>query len=109
MDYKVYESCIQQCIQTAQQAEFCINECMKDQNTDVLRCIQLNRDCADICLFASQMMMRGSENAALACELCATICEDCAEECNKHSEMQHCIDCAKACEECAAACRKILN
>ena len=70
------------------------------------RCIQLNRDCANICLTASQLMSRDSDYGKHL-NFCAMICDACAEECEKHKNMEHCKLCAQACRKCAQECRKM--
>ena len=70
------------------------------------RCIELDRDCADICRFAAALMARGSEEAEHICEHCAEVCRRCAEECRKH-KMDHCQECAEACERCAEECERM--
>ncbi len=70
------------------------------------RCIELDRDCADICAMAAILMSRGSEYAKEMCALCAEICRDCGEECSKH-QMSHCQECAKTCMKCAEECERM--
>ena len=48
------------------------------------RCIELDRDCADLCALAVRLMSRGSDFAARLCAVCAEVCEACACECTKH-------------------------
>jgi len=48
------------------------------------RCIELDRDGADICSLAAQFMSRGSKFAGKICALCAEICQACGDECAKH-------------------------
>lgn len=72
----------------------------------MVTCIQLDRDCADICRLASALMARNSPYAAQVCQLCAKICTACADECAKH-EHDHCQECAKACRRCAEECSKM--
>jgi hypothetical protein len=71
----------------------------------MVRCIQLDHDCAAMCRLAAEMMSRGSEFAREICALCASICQACAEECSKHSGMEHCKECADRCFRCAEECR----
>lgn len=72
----------------------------------MVRCIELDRDCADFCRFAAQLMSRGSESAGDICALCAEVCQACGEECAKHDSMEHCRECAEACRRCAEECRE---
>ena len=70
------------------------------------RCIELDRDCADICAMAAILMSRGSEYAKELCALCAKVCRDCGEECSKH-QTDHCQECATACMKCAEECERM--
>lgn len=71
------------------------------------RCIALDIDCAEACVFAASLMGRGSEAAKAACQVCAQICEMCGQECERHKHMQHCLECAEACRRCADECRRM--
>ena len=70
------------------------------------RCIELDRDCADICSLAVQFMARGSKYAEKLCALCAEICKACGDECAK-SKLEHCQRCAEACHKFADECNKM--
>jgi hypothetical protein len=72
----------------------------------MVRCIELDRDCADICSLAAQLMSCGSAYSAKIFALCAEICQACGDECAKH-KMDHCQQCAKACHKCAEECWEI--
>lgn len=69
-------------------------------------CIQLDMECAAVCVAAAQLMSLGSEKAHEICKICAAICEKCGAECGKH-DAHHCIECAVICKDCANECRKI--
>ena len=82
--------------------------CLGEDNIKMLaRCIQLDRDCADICRLAMAFMARDSEFAQRVCAMCADICQACGDECAKHSHMEHCVRCATACHRCAEECRRM--
>ena len=84
--------------------ENCAAECLRE--TDVapmVRCISIDRDCADICTQAARLLQRKSEIAHQYLLICEEICNMCAEECAMHDH-QHCQECAAACRKCAAAC-----
>lgn len=70
------------------------------------RCIQLDMECAAICLASAQLMSLGSEKAIDICRICADICKACGEECGKHNA-EHCKECARVCNECTEECRKM--
>jgi Domain of Unknown Function (DUF326) len=102
-----YQSCIKACQECVIACESCATACLN--NADVkamILCIQLDRDCADMCSLTSQLMARDSLHAAKACALCATICQACADECAEH-KMDHCQHCAATCQKCADECKKM--
>jgi hypothetical protein len=69
-------------------------------------CIQLDRDCADMCHLAEVLMARESGLVDEFCRLCAIVCQACAEECLKHHH-EHCQQCAQACQRCADECNSL--
>lgn len=91
-------------IECALTCEACEAACLNEENITLLaRCIELNRDCADICLQAARLVHRDSEISDEYLMVCEKICRMCAEECNKHSH-EHCKLCAESCLACADAC-----
>lgn len=107
MPSKQYESCIEACNECVTACEQCAVSCLHEQDIKMMvRCIELDRDCADICSLAAQFMSRGSTYAAKLCALCADICQACGDECAKH-KAEHCQQCAKACHKCAEECRNM--
>ncbi|HYC71352.1 MAG TPA: four-helix bundle copper-binding protein [Opitutaceae bacterium] len=102
-----YHSCIEACHACLVECEHCATACLGEQDVKMMvRCIALDRSCAEICALAVREMARGSEFAERACQLCAEICDACGEECVRH-EADHCQRCAEACRRCAEACREI--
>ena len=107
MPHENYQGCIEACNACAVACEHCASECLdEDDVKKMVRCIELDRSCADICALAAREMSRGSEFAARICTLCAEICQQCGDECARHN-MEHCKECAKACYHCAEECRKM--
>jgi hypothetical protein len=100
----------------------CIEACQKCHNT----CLQLAMshsqesggphlepahfrlmiDCAAICQFAADFMLRGSHFLDQTCQLCAAICELCAQGCEQAGGM---ADCAQSCRRCAESCRQVIE
>jgi hypothetical protein len=108
MSHEKFQSCIDACIECATQCDHCTSECLKEDDVKMLsRCIQLERECSQMCLNAAKIMMLGSEHSGDECATCAEYCDRCAEECEKHSHMEHCKKCAEACRKCAKECRVI--
>jgi hypothetical protein len=90
----------------AQACETCMSACLDESDvTAMAHCIELDRDCADICLLAAKLLIRDSEIAHKYLVICEAICRLCAEECSRHTHI-HCKQCAAACNECAEACHK---
>ena len=88
--------------------EYCATCDLHEQNVKTMAsCVQINRDCANICWTASQFMSRDSEYVKQICNVCADICEACAKECERYTDMDHCQKCAQACRRCAKECRKM--
>lgn len=97
---------ILQLAECAATCEMCYTACLnEDDVTMMARCIELDRECADICRLTASILTRDSENKEKYVQLCAEICAACADECGKHDH-EHCRKCSTMCEECAAACRK---
>lgn len=89
----------------AQTCNACFNACLNEEDVAMMaRCIELDRECSDICYLTASLVARDSENIEKYLALCAEICELCAEECGKH-EADHCKECAEACKRCAEVCR----
>jgi hypothetical protein len=101
---EILNDCIQAC-------NSCLTDCLLEQEIAMLvDCIELDRDCADICSLTSQYLSRDSRFAPKLAEQCAVVCDACAKECEKHADhMEHCKQCALICRSCAAECRKIAS
>lgn len=99
----------------AQVCTSCADACLAEPMVaDLVRCIRLNLDCADVCHATGQVLTRQTTTeAALWRDLvnaCRTACIICAEECDRHADMhEHCRICADHCRECARACDSLLQ
>ena len=88
---------------------------LSEQNvTELVRCIRLCQDCADVCTAAAGVISRQAEYDANVIkpllEACAAVCKNCGDECERHAQMhQHCRVCAEACRRCEHVCRELLN
>jgi len=99
----------------------CTQACIADtdadlgeQNvTEMVTCIRLCLDCADICTATVAILSRPAEHDLNATRLlvgaCAAICQSCGDECERHAHMLHCRVCAEACRRCDRACRDLLD
>lgn len=103
-----YHACIEACVECWVACEMCSDACLDEPHPEkMVRCIRLDRDCAEACQAAVRVMVRGGEHAADVCRMCAELCEACAAECEQHSDHDHCRICAEACRRCAEECRKM--
>ncbi|MDG5789369.1 four-helix bundle copper-binding protein [Evansella sp. AB-P1] len=85
----------------------CFDSCLEEKDLNgMAECIRLDRECADICGYLEQALLRGTPFASQLAKVCAEICEACGNECKKHSH-DHCQKCAEACFRCAEECRKL--
>ena len=86
-----------------------------EQNvTEMVTCIRLCLDCADICTATVRVTSRQTDYDANVnrplLEACAAICRSCGDECERHARMhEHCRVCAEACRRCERACRELLD
>ncbi|MCP3738929.1 four-helix bundle copper-binding protein [Rossellomorea sp. BNER] len=100
-----YKECIQACFACLEACNVCFHASLKEDEK-MAKCIELDRECAEICSYAVCAMQRSSIFAKQICALCAEICDACGTECKSHDH-QHCQDCAEACFRCAEECRKM--
>ena len=99
----------------------CAQACNADTDADLseqdlpemVRCIRLCLDCADVCDAAGAILSRPASYdihvARPLVEACAAICKSCGDECERHAHMPHCRVCAEACRRCERACRELLD
>jgi hypothetical protein len=86
-----------------------------EQNvTEMVKCIRLCLDCADICTATVGVTSRQTEDDANVTrpllQACVAICKSCGDECERHARMhEHCRVCAEACRRCEQACRELLD
>jgi hypothetical protein len=99
----------------------CAQACTADVDHDLseqhvpelVRCIRLCLDCADICAATVAVTSRQTEPDSRVTEplleACVAICKSCGDECELHGRMhEHCRVCAEACRRCEQACRDLL-
>lgn len=100
------QSTLSQCIEAC---ENCATSCLSEDNVGKMaNCIQLDRDCADICALTLRFIARGSDYKRSMVQQCINICKACEAECRKHDH-EHCQQCAEACHACHKACEEYLN
>jgi hypothetical protein len=107
--------CIEACAECEQTCTICSDACLAEKNVgEMVACIRLNLDCADVCHVTGILMTRPSHRDAPALraqlQACIEICDACGSECGRHSDhMEHCRICADACRICADACRSMIS
>ena len=110
MNYPQFKECIDACLECAMECERCSSACLKEDDVkSMVNCIQLDRDCADVCTLTARLLARGSEHGIHMMKECAEICGKCAAECKKYSHMEHCKRCAEACKKCAEVCQTMAS
>lgn len=80
---------------------------------DLVKCIRLCLDCADVCATTAAVIIRQTEFDSNAIrpllEACATTCRISGDECERHAHLhEHCRLCAEASRRCERACRELL-
>jgi Domain of Unknown Function (DUF326) len=98
----------------AQACTACADDCLSEQDVqELVKCIRLNLDCADVCVATARVASRQTEYDANVTrpllEACASACKSCGDECERHARRhEHCRICAEACRRCERACRDLL-
>jgi len=100
----------------------CAQACTADADDDLsepnvselVKCIRLCLDCADICSTTAGVTSRQTDYDANVTrpllEACIASCKSCGEECERHAMMHaHCQVCALACRRCEQACVQLLD
>jgi hypothetical protein len=115
LDQGALASCIEACFECAQVCTACADACLGERELDELvRCIRLDLDCADICYATGRMLSRQTafdQGLALnTLQTCIEACVTCGEECEAHAhDHEHCRICADACRRCAQSCERLLS
>lgn len=104
-----HSALIQKLLDCVVKCEACASACLHEEHVGMMiHCIELDRDCADVCTLTAKLLERNSEIAHKILVICAEICQRCADECKSHAH-EHCLACASACEDCAQACNQHIN
>jgi hypothetical protein len=115
VDAGVLASAIDAVSDCAQACTACADDCLSEQAVaDLIKCIRLDLDCADVCTATLRVLSRQTEYDANVTrpllEACVNTCASCADECERHGGMHdHCRICAEACRRCEQACRQLLD
>jgi hypothetical protein len=100
----------------------CAQACTADADADLreenlaemVKCIRLCLDCADICTATAAVTSRQTAYDANVTrpllEACVVSCKTCGDECERHARHHaHCRVCESACRRCEQACRQLLD
>jgi len=99
-------------------AQACIADAdadLREQDlTEMVTCIRLCWDCADVCTATMGVVSRQTAYAANLTrpllEACIAICKGCGDECERHARHhEHCRVCEQACRRCEQACQELLD
>jgi hypothetical protein len=82
--------------------------------SDLIKCMRLCMDCADICMTTARVTSRQTQSDASVMramlEACISCCQSCGDECGRMAMMHaHCQVCEQACRRCEQACRELLD
>ncbi|MDZ4751666.1 MAG: four-helix bundle copper-binding protein [Flavobacteriales bacterium] len=81
MSHQKFQSCLDACVPCVVECKHYATECLQENDIKMMvKCIQLDRQCAAICFAAAQLMSIGREQASHLSEECVEICEACAVE-----------------------------
>jgi hypothetical protein len=114
VDTAVLTRCIEACYECAQACTACADDCLSEESVqDLVKCVRLDLDCADICVAAGRVANRQTGYDANVTrgilDACMTACRACGDECEEHAgHHEHCRICADACRACEQACRELL-
>jgi hypothetical protein len=114
LDADLLSRCIEACYECSQACTACADDCLSEERVaELVKCIRLNEDCADICIVAGRVASRQTEYDAnvtrAIVQACAETCSACGDECERHaSHHEHCRICAEACRRCEEACGELL-
>jgi Domain of Unknown Function (DUF326) len=106
--------CIDECFDCSATCTACADACLGEPDVaELVRCIRLNLDCADVCDGVGRVLTRQTEPdtgvVRAALEACVLTCRVCAEECERHAaHHDHCRVCAEVCRRCEQACGDLL-
>ena len=93
-------------LECALACERCMSACLEEKDVnEMAHCIEIDRDCAEVCLLGAKLLIRDSEIAHAYLKICEEACRICAEECSMHQE-EHCQECARICRRCQEACHE---
>jgi|SRR5215469_15106029 len=116
VDASVLAEGIQACFDCAQACAADVDADLgeKQHLPEMVRCIRLCLDCADMCLTTGGILSRQiafePATARAALQACVQTCKVCGDECEVHAKhgFAHCGTCMEANRRCERACNAVL-
>ena len=115
VDRPLLVGCIEACADCTEACTQCADDCLSEQNVqELVKCIRLNLDCADVCATTGRVVSRQTGYDAnvtrAVLQACIAACRSCGDECERHAAhgMEHCRVCAEECRRCEQACQDLL-
>jgi hypothetical protein len=114
LDRELLLRCIEDCSVCGATCTSCADADLAEPDVqEMVRCIRLCLDCADVCDVTRRIVIRQTEPdpnvLGVVIEACAIACGACAAECEKHAHHhEHCRICAEVCRRCERSCRDLL-
>jgi len=115
VDSGVLAATIEALLDCGQACTACADADLSERHvTELVTCIRLNLDCADVCAATASVLSRRPAYDANATrrlvKACIAICRACGDECERHAGMhEHCRVCAEACRRGEQACNELLD
>ncbi|MFN0070560.1 MAG: four-helix bundle copper-binding protein [Chloroflexota bacterium] len=115
IDESLIDACVAACFDCVQASTTCADACLAEEShAELVRCIRLDQDCADIAGATGQIMARQTESdwtlIRAQVQTCVLACRTSASECEKHAaHHEHCRACAEVGRRCEAACTAVLT
>ena len=114
LDRDLLLRCIDECFDCSATCTACADACLGEPDVpELVRCVRLNLDCADVCDSVGRVLTRQTEPdmrvVRAELEACVVTCRACAEECERHAaHHDHCRVCAEVCRRCEQVCSDLL-
>jgi|SRR5215475_6818301 len=114
LDKQLLTRIISTCGECAQASTACADADMGEKMAaDLVKCAQLNLDCADMCETTARVLTRQTgydyDMIRAVVQACAQACHISAAECDRHAHMhEHCKVCAEVCHRCENVCNDVL-
>jgi Domain of Unknown Function (DUF326) len=114
LDRDLVLRCIEECFDCSATCTSCADACLGESAvSELIRCVRLNLDCADVCDTVGRVVTRQTETdlgvVRAAITACVVLCRACADECERHAaHHDHCRVCAEVCRRCEQACSDLL-